>query len=224
MMKNRCITSVRRTVSTLALLMFALLPLFATAQEQEQGQEQPQEEQTRSRQNGSRSKHRFRYIFKKSAAKTPENMAVNDSLMLGDTLPAADSLAVETADAAGEGDAAAEEPVSYDGAHLNLSETVWDFGDVARKGGDVVKEFGFVNNGTQPLVITGVTMSCTCIKVVYPKRPIAAGAGGVIKLIYEPHKMSPGTFYRVVQIHSNSVDGVRLLTVRGNSVEGRKIK
>ena len=118
---------------------------------------------------------------------------------------------------------AVADSVWYADAHIEFDETVWDFGDVARKGGDVVKNFDFVNDGSKPLVITGITMSCTCIKVDYPKRPVAAGKRGTIKLIYEPHKMSPGAFYRVVQVHSNSIDGVRLLTVSGNSVDARRL-
>lgn len=119
--------------------------------------------------------------------------------------------------------AEAADSVWYADAHIKFDDTVWDFGNVARKGGDVVKNFEFVNDGSKPLVITGITMSCTCIKVDYPKRPVAAGKRGAIKLIYEPHKMSPGTFYRVVQVHSNSVDGIHLLTVSGNSVDARRL-
>lgn len=117
----------------------------------------------------------------------------------------------------------AVDSIRYEGAHIEFSETVWNFGDVARKGGDVVKNFDFVNDGTTPLVITGITVSCTCIKVDYPKRPVAAGKSGTIKLVYEPHKMSPGSFYRVVQVHSNSVDGARQLTVSGNSIDARRL-
>lgn len=116
-----------------------------------------------------------------------------------------------------------KQSVSYDGAHLEFDETVWDFGDIARRGGDVVKEFEFVNDGSAPLLITGITISCTCIKVTYPKGPVAAGSSGTIRLIYEPHKMAAGTFYRAVQVHSNSTDGVRLLTVQGNSIDARRL-
>ena len=123
-----------------------------------------------------------------------------------------------------ENDAAAQPAPVYNGAHLAFGGNVYDFGDVARRGGDVSTEFEFVNDGTEPLVVTGVTISCTCIKAVYSKRPVGVGKRGTVKLIYEPHKMEPGTFYKVVQVHSNSVGGDCLLTVRGNSVDVRKIK
>ena len=44
----------------------------------------------------------------------------------------------------------AEKPVK--GAHLRLENATYNFGDVPRKGGDLVREFRFVNDGTAPLV------------------------------------------------------------------------
>lgn len=119
-----------------------------------------------------------------------------------------DNPALTEASAAGE---------SYDGAHISFYRTSHDFGEVERRGGDITAEFPFVNDGTEPLVITRVTKSCTCIRISWPKRPIRAGGRGVIKITYEPHKMEAGTFRKVVQVHSNSVDGLRLLTVQGNA-------
>ena len=111
----------------------------------------------------------------------------------------------------------------YDGAHIEFKTATHDFGDVARRGGDITAEFEYVNDGTEPLVITRITTSCTCIKPVYSKRPLEAGERGVIKLVYEPHKMEAGAFHKVVQVHTNSVGGVRLLTVQGHSVNGRTL-
>ena len=37
------------------------------------------------------------------------------------------------------------------GAHLKMENPTYDFGDVPRKGGDLVREFRFVNDGTAPL-------------------------------------------------------------------------
>ena len=41
----------------------------------------------------------------------------------------------------------AEKPVK--GAHLRLENATYNFGDVPRKGGDLVREFRFVNDGKQ---------------------------------------------------------------------------
>lgn len=107
----------------------------------------------------------------------------------------------------------------YDGAHLAFKLAKHDFGVVDRKGGDLHVRFEYVNDGTEPLVITRIATSCTCIRADYRRRPLEVGESAAIELTYEPHKMEPGMFHKVVQVYSNSVDGMRLLTVSGNSVE-----
>lgn len=101
-----------------------------------------------------------------------------------------------------------------------------DFGDVPRKGGDLVREFTFTNDGTAPLVVTRVITSCSCLKASFPKRPVPPGGQGVIRITYEPHKSEPGVFNKVIQVYSNSVDGRDVITVQGNSIDTppRKIK
>ncbi len=53
------------------------------------------------------------------------------------------------------------------GAHLHFYETTHDFGDIPRKGGNLVREFEFVNDGTEPLVLLRVLTSCTCTKASF---------------------------------------------------------
>ena len=105
------------------------------------------------------------------------------------------------------------------GAHLRLEETSWNFGDVPRRGDDLVHEFRFVNDGERPLVLVRVITSCSCIKASYSKRPVAPADSGVIRIVYEPHKSEPGSFNKVIQIYSNSIDGRDILTVQGNSFD-----
>lgn len=110
-----------------------------------------------------------------------------------------------------------------DGAHLKLDAATLDFGDVQRRGGDLVREIGFVNDGSSPLVILSVTTSCSCLKADYSRKPVAAGERGVIKIIYEARKMELGVFHRVIQVRSNSTDGVNLITVQGNSLDEQQL-
>jgi len=117
-------------------------------------------------------------------------------------------------------DSSDRKPAGGEGAHLHLERTAYDFGDVPRKGGDLVHEFGFTNDGTAPLVILRVATSCSCLKATFPKRPVAPGESGVIRIVYEPHKSEPGTFNKVIRVYSNSADGRELITVQGNSIEG----
>ena len=105
------------------------------------------------------------------------------------------------------------------GARLGRPVNTYNFGNVPRKGGNLEKEFVFRNEGTAPLVIVRVLTSCSCFKATFPKRPVAPGQEGVIRIVYEPLKSEPGTFNKVLQIYSNSVTGRELLTVQGNSVE-----
>ena len=86
------------------------------------------------------------------------------------------------------------------GALLRLEESVYDFGRVPRRGGDLVHDFVVENEGTVPLVVTRVFTSCSCLKASYSKRPIPPGGTGVIRITYEPYKSEPGTFYKVIQV------------------------
>ena len=110
------------------------------------------------------------------------------------------------------------------GAHLHLEETTWNFGDVPRRGGDLVHEFRFVNDGERPLVLVRVITSCSCIRASFSKRPVAPADSGVIRIVYEPHKSEPGAFNKVIQIYSNSVDGRDILTVQGNSLDDEEVE
>ncbi len=105
------------------------------------------------------------------------------------------------------------------GPHMAFDRTSHDFGDVARHGGDLIKEFRFVNDGDEPLVIKKITKACSCLTVYFSRKPVLPGETSVIKIKYEPHKIEEGIFHRVIQIYSNSPEGVRLLTIQGNSIE-----
>ena len=122
--------------------------------------------------------------------------------------------------------AGAQQDAKARGAHLRKEVAGHDFGDVPRKGGDLVREFTFTNDGTAPLVVTRVITSCSCLKASFPKRPVPPGGQGVIRITYEPHKSEPGVFNKVIQVYSNSVDGRDVITVQGNSIDTppRKIK
>lgn len=104
-------------------------------------------------------------------------------------------------------------------ALLKLDHTSHDFGEVPRKGGDIAHEFPFENDGDAPLVIIRAQTSCSCLKISYPKRPVAPGASGTIRVVYEPHKSEPGSFNKLVQIFSNAENEREILTVQGFSID-----
>ncbi len=114
------------------------------------------------------------------------------------------------------------------GAVLHLSETVCDFGDIPRRGGDLRCEIAFTNTGDKPLVVTRLVTSNSCLKASCSRRPVAPGGKGVIRIVYQPLKSEAGAFNRVIRIGSNAVAGETHLTVCGNSFEEqvpvRKVK
>lgn len=120
---------------------------------------------------------------------------------------------------AGDGKFSRREAARADGALLRLERTEHDFGDIARRGGSVTAEFRFRNEGAAPLVLLRVTVTCSCLKCHYSKRPVPPGGEGTITLTYEPHKADPGTFHKVVQVLSNSSAGREIITIRGNSLD-----
>lgn len=110
------------------------------------------------------------------------------------------------------------------GPKMTFDSTTHNFGDVERKGGDLVKEFRFVNNGDEPLVIKKITKSCSCTTVNYSRKPVMPGQSGVITIKYEPHKVEEGVFNRVIQIYTNASNKARILAIQGNSIEKSKRK
>ena len=47
-------------------------------------------------------------------------------------------------------------------------------------------EYGFVNNGTHPLVIVRLVSTCSCARAEYDKKVVAPGERGIIRVIYSP--------------------------------------
>lgn len=133
-----------------------------------------------------------------------KNLILTISLLLGVTLFSADAFAQKS------------------GPDMTLDRTTHDFGDVERNGGDLITMFHFVNEGTEPLVIKKIHKSCSCMTVDYSRKPVLPGEKGTIKIKYEPHKVEPGIFHRVIQIYTNSSKKVRLITIQGNSINKRK--
>lgn len=105
------------------------------------------------------------------------------------------------------------------GPEMVFERTVHNFGNVQRKGGDLIAMFRFVNEGDTPLVIKKVHKSCSCTTADYSRRPVLPGERGEIKIKYEPHKVEAGIFHKVIQIYTNESKKVRLITIQGNSID-----
>ena len=109
------------------------------------------------------------------------------------------------------------------GAQLTfIDDMSYDFGEVERKGGDLIKVFRFVNDGDSPLVIKKVAKSCSCITVDFSRKPVKPNEAGEICIKYEPHKAEPGIFHKVVQIYTNTKKAEHLIMIQGKSVAKRR--
>lgn len=86
---------------------------------------------------------------------------------------------------------------------ITFEELTFDFGTIAEDGGPVKHEFKFTNTGDSPLMIVNATASCGCTRPDFPKKPVAAGKTGVLKVTYLP-KGRPGEFNKTVTVKTNS--------------------
>ncbi len=103
-------------------------------------------------------------------------------------------------------------------AVLTFESMSHDFGTLQFKGEPVTHDFAFTNTGDAPLVIIRAEVSCRCLKVAYPKKPVAAGESGVVSVTYTPDKYT-GEFYNSIDIFSNATDRRLILLVKGETVK-----
>ena len=71
-----------------------------------------------------------------------------------------------------------------DGAKVMFSEDRADLGDI-RQGDKVVHIFKFRNSGNQALVIENVLTTCGCTVPEWPKKPLAPGEVGQLKVVFD---------------------------------------
>jgi hypothetical protein len=86
---------------------------------------------------------------------------------------------------------------------IEFAQTSHDFGTIAEKGGPVKHEFIFTNTGDAPLMVLTASASCGCTRPEYPKKPIAPGKSGKIKVTYLPEGR-PGEFTKTVTVKTNA--------------------
>ena len=99
---------------------------------------------------------------------------------------------------------------------FSWTETSYDFGKVA-SGSPVTHEFTFINNGTVPMLISGVQASCGCTVAEFSKDPIAPGASGFVKATYNASRI--GVFTKSITVNANTETGVVRLQIKGEVIE-----
>lgn len=106
---------------------------------------------------------------------------------------------------------------SADAAVFKFEKESFDFGQITN-GEKVSYDFKFTNIGKSPLIITSATATCGCTVPDYPKEPVAPGAEGVIKVVFDSTGKL-GMQNKVITITANTVPEITQLNILGNVVE-----
>ncbi len=99
-------------------------------------------------------------------------------------------------------------------AQVAFPTMTWDFGNINERGGYVNHDFEFTNTGTIPLIIEDVKTSCGCTSTQWPREPIAPGAKGVIKAVFQPLGRQ-GSFNKEITLVTNTSPSGRILKITG---------
>ncbi len=107
------------------------------------------------------------------------------------------------------------------GPLLAMGEVQHNFGDIERRGGDVQAKFAYTNIGNEPLVVISASVSCTCTKVKFSRKPLAPGKTDTLRVTYQPRKQPLGRMHRIIKIASNSAGGAQSFVISGNVVDNK---
>lgn len=108
-----------------------------------------------------------------------------------------------------------EESVDDFVARLSFSKTVEDVGNINRDDEPILLEFPFVNDGNAPLVLTYVHASCSCVRLDYPRKPVAPGDSSKISATFVPSSISSREFKRNILVKSNAEQPMTRLFIVG---------
>lgn len=111
----------------------------------------------------------------------------------------------------------AEEPK---GADIEFTQTIIDLGTLSQSDDKQHIRLSFKSCGDVPLVVTEVRTSCACTTVKHNRKPIPPGEQGVLNITVDPAKAPEGNFYRVLQVHSTAICGVKNITLKANIKNG----
>lgn len=106
-------------------------------------------------------------------------------------------------------------------AEASFEKKEHDFGYINETAGPVKCEFKFTNTGNKPLLIIDAVPSCGCTRPEYPKRPIAPGDTGIIKVEYQPLGRI-GAFKKDIRVNTNGKEKKVILYIIGVTIPGKK--
>lgn len=106
------------------------------------------------------------------------------------------------------------------GADIELTTNVVELGELSRSDDKSYVRLSFLNTGDVPLVVTEVRTSCSCTTIKHDRKPIAPGEQGVLNITVDPSKAPVGNFYRVLQVYSTAISGVKNITLKAEIKDG----
>lgn len=98
-------------------------------------------------------------------------------------------------------------------AKIEIQNDGFDFGTI-QQGQKVEHTFTFKNVGNSPLIVTGATASCGCTTPEFSNHPIAPGADGMVKVVFDSEGQI-GQQHKVIIVTSNAENNMVQFHLRG---------
>lgn len=98
---------------------------------------------------------------------------------------------------------------------ITFERTCVNFGTINKNDGERDFEFRFANTGNAPLVLTYVHASCSCVRLKYPRQPIAPGDSSSISGTLNLNTIHEQDFRRNILVRSNALSSQARLFLIG---------
>lgn len=99
------------------------------------------------------------------------------------------------------------------GPRIHFEQEIYDYGTIAF-GSDGRCSFSFTNTGDAPLIIANFQSSCGCLAPYWDREPVAPGASGNVRLLYDTRRVGP--FRKTATLTTNDPERPQIvLSIRG---------
>lgn len=98
---------------------------------------------------------------------------------------------------------------------MKINKT-FDYGRID-KGSTGLGRISFYNEGSAPLVISGITSTCGCTVPTWPKEPILPGDSSVIEVKYDTRRV--GDINKQITVKSNASEPEIHIRIRGQVLD-----
>ena len=99
---------------------------------------------------------------------------------------------------------------------IQVEKTTHDYGTI-HKGSTNYTDFEITNTGSNPLVISRISVACGCTRATWDRQPIAPAKTTTIRVEMTPD--ITGSFNRTVAVYCNTDEAPTKLTVTGMTIE-----